>query len=90
MMGAGLTDRLTEWAQRNDAPVVIGRHADRDEWTLMSNFGEEEPGSPMAAGSLIGADQSLSKCIEQALSDAGINPCATCGWEQTCAVGCHS
>lgn len=91
--GDGLMRTLDDWARRADAVVAIGRHVDgarEGEWTIMANFGEESPGSPMAAGSLIGADESLPKAVEQALRDARVNPCAACGWEQTCEEGCHS
>lgn len=87
--GAGLTDALTKWAADHDAPVVITR--DDTGWSLMSNFGSEAPDSPMAGGSLIAAEDGLSKCIEQALAQARVNPCAKCGWDRTCPDDeCHS
>lgn len=92
--GTGLTRTLEDWARKTDAAVSIGRHVGdgerSGEWVIMANFGEEAPGSPMAAGSLIGCDEHLSVAIEQALADARVNPCAVCGWEQTCEEGCHS
>lgn len=87
--GTGLTNTLTDWARQADATVVITRD-ENGLWSLMSNFGQEAPDSPMAAGSLIGCDESLTECIEQALRDTRINPCATCGWAQTCEEGCHT
>lgn len=92
--GTGLTDTLTEWAAKVDAAVSIGRHVGdgrrSGEWAVMANFGREAPDSPMAAGSLLGADESLTKALEQALRGANINPCAECGWEQECEEGCHT
>lgn len=89
--GTGLTRTLTDWAKKTDADVSIARAGDDDgEWVVMANFGREAPDSPMYAGSLLGADPSLSKAIEIALADAHINPCAECGWEQKCDEGCHS
>lgn len=86
--GTGLTQTLDDWARHANAAVAIGR-TDRGEWLVMMNFGQEAPDSPMAAGSALGADESLTAAIEQALSDARVNPCATCGWERRCEEGCH-
>lgn len=93
--GTGLLRVLDRWARENEAAVSIGRkiaegHPLEGEWLLMSNFSREAPDSPMAGGSLIGAHERLDRCIEQALADARINPCATCGWEETCEDGCHT
>lgn len=86
--GTGLTRTLEDWARRADADVSIGRS--KDEWFVMMNFGEDSPGSGMAAASALGADAHLTTAIEQALSEVRVNPCAECGWEQTCEEGCHS
>jgi hypothetical protein len=88
--GTGLTDTLAEWAKRAEADVSILYDPVRGEWAVMANFGREAPDSPMAAGSALGADDSLTKAIEQALRDVRINPCAECGWEQECEEGCHT
>lgn len=87
--GTGLTRTLDAWAKYVDASVSIAR-TDEGEWLVMMNFGREAPDSPMAGGSALGADDSLTKAIEQALSDARVNPCAVCGWESTCGESCHS
>lgn len=88
--GTGLTQTVEDWARRADASVAIGRAEEGGEWLVMMNFGREAPDSPMVGGSALGADDSLTKALEQALRDVRINPCAVCGWEQTCEEGCHT
>lgn len=92
--GTGLAQTVEDWARRADASVAIGRSEEGGEWVVMMNFGNESPDSlapsPMVGGSALGADDSLTKALEQALRDVRINPCATCGWEQTCEEGCHT
>lgn len=65
--------RLQRFAERERAPVVI-HHKPGEGWSLMSEFGQEAPDSPMAGGAIYGMDEDVTTCIEQGLADAGYGP----------------
>jgi hypothetical protein len=48
------------------------KHPGQFEWSVMLNFGEEAPGSPMAAGSALGDGETALEAIKMALKEAGV------------------
>ena len=93
ILGAGMMRALTVFAAERDVSVVITRNCDREPrlWMVGMEWGQEAPDSPMVGAAAYGLDENLDIAVEQALADARVYPCATCGWEGTCPdEECHS
>lgn len=93
--GKTLLDALDEWTEHFEAQAMISRRTDLrytpEEWSaiLTRGNGEAAPGQPITE-QFQGHGMKPDDAIERALSQAGVNPCAACGWAQTCGEDCHS
>lgn len=65
--------KLAGYIQEQSGGGTIGLHfsPERGEWSLMANFGEEEEGSPMVAGSALGIG-TLQEAIDGAAGECGL------------------
>lgn len=90
-----LLDALDEWTEWFGAQAMISRRLDLrytpEEWSaiLTRGNGETAPGEPITE-QFQGRGMKPHDAIERALAEAGVNPCAKCGWERACGEDCHS
>ncbi len=62
---------LAAYIEKQGGSIGLRFDLGRDEWSLMANFGEETPGSEMAAGSALGSG-TLRKALENAARECGL------------------
>jgi hypothetical protein len=68
--------RLQTFAERvgTEGDITLQWQSKHQEWLFAAEWGSEAPDSPMAGAATYGNDGDAMRCIEQALSDAGLGP----------------